>query len=82
MAAHIVRTLQLTTIRAFVESFHAKRIMSAAIAATMRGYFSLGDSHGGTIPRIKSFIASNNWASYNAFVSVAAHTDLISVAQG
>ncbi len=46
--AQIVRTLQLTAVGAFVECFDLQRIMRPAIAAAMRRYFSLRDSHCGT----------------------------------
>jgi hypothetical protein len=44
-AAQIVRTLQLAAIVAFVECLNLQRIMAAAIAAAMRGYFTFWDSH-------------------------------------
>jgi hypothetical protein len=46
--AQIVRTLQFTAVRAFVESFHLQRIMAAAHATAGRAGFSLGDGHFGT----------------------------------
>jgi hypothetical protein len=51
MRAQIVRALQLTTIVAFVMRFDLQRIVRTAIATAMRGYFSFGDSHLGTVPR-------------------------------
>jgi uncharacterized membrane protein YecN with MAPEG domain len=46
--AQIVRTLQLTTIRAFLKRRDRQRIMAAAHVALRRGGFSLGDCHVGT----------------------------------
>jgi hypothetical protein len=48
VAADVMRTLELTAIAAFTEGFDLQRIVRTAVATTMRGYFSLGDSHGGT----------------------------------
>jgi hypothetical protein len=48
VSADIVRALQFTAVGAFTEGFNRQRIVRTAIATTMRGYFSLGDSHGGT----------------------------------
>jgi hypothetical protein len=49
MAADVVRALEFAAIAALTEGFHLQRIVRATHAATGRRYFSLGDSHGGTI---------------------------------
>lgn len=55
VAADVVRALQLAAIRAFMEGFDLQGIVRTTHATTGRRYFSLGDSHGGTI-------SSNNCA--------------------
>jgi hypothetical protein len=49
VTADVVGALQLTAVRAFTEGFDLQRIVRTTHAATGRRYFSLGDSHGGTI---------------------------------
>ncbi|NIJ17501.1 hypothetical protein FHS54_002490 [Sphingobium vermicomposti] len=49
--AQIVRALEFTAIRAFLERFDAQRIMAAAHATAGRGSFPLWDSHVGTLFR-------------------------------
>jgi hypothetical protein len=44
----MVRTLQFTTIGAFLERFHGQRVMATAHVALGGGRFSLWNSHGGT----------------------------------
>jgi hypothetical protein len=44
-AAQIVGALQFAAIVAFMECFNLQRIMAAAVAAAMRGYFTFRDSH-------------------------------------
>jgi len=53
--ANIVRALQLAALRAFVRCLNFERIVCAAIATTMRGYFSLRNSHGYATSSIKIF---------------------------
>lgn len=50
--AQIVGTLQLTAVRAFLESLDAQGVMAAAHTAAGRRSFALGDSHVGTLFRI------------------------------
>jgi len=55
-----------------LERFHFQRIVRAAIATAMRGYFSLWDSHGGTIPQINMCLGDKNCApgvSIDAFTA-------------
>ena len=47
--AQIVRALQFTAVRAFLERFDAQSVVAAAHAATGRRSFPLGDSHVGTL---------------------------------
>jgi hypothetical protein len=49
VAADVVRALQLSAVRAFVERLDLEGIVRTTHAATGRRYFSLGDSHGRTI---------------------------------
>jgi hypothetical protein len=45
---HVVRQLQLTAVRAFLELGRRQRVVAAAHVALGRRGFSLGDSHCGT----------------------------------
>jgi hypothetical protein len=47
--AQIVRALQFTAVRAFLERFDAQRVMAATHATAGRRCFPLGDSHVGTL---------------------------------
>ena len=46
--AQVVRALQFTTVRAFVECGRRQRVVAAAHAPARGGRFSFGDSHVGT----------------------------------
>jgi hypothetical protein len=54
--AQIVRTLELTTVGAFVESLGLQRIMGTTVTATVRRNFSLRDSHSGTCSLVKTAV--------------------------
>ena len=47
--AQIMRALEFTAVRAFLERFNAQRVVAATHAATGRGSFPLWDSHVGTL---------------------------------
>jgi len=59
MTAHIVRTLQLAAIGALVECLDLERIMRPAIAAAMRGNFSLRDCHGCATSSVNAYVSAN-----------------------